>query len=365
MNQLRGVLLLLCLSNAFYGISQATKTVDYTLGVQPLHAWLMIHSPKLDTFSGTTGTGFQVELNRYRKDDLAYSYAHRNYNSGFALQYMHFSNAALGNALNLSYFIEPFLIERGKFSIRMRAAGGINFASNPYDKQANPLNDGYSSHVNGYLGFGFSSNYRFSKNMAAFAQATFSHFSNGNTKNPNLGLNFPNIGAGVEYKLATKTKPLGTLLFYKERWRFDLGSFVCNKSLPFYPKERYWAYGIFGQAGYRSGAINAWTFATEAYADNSMRAILDSNLAYKDKQLDHRVIGLMAGHEFVFNRCIFSQQLGVYIYKEVPQELINKVYHRWGFNYKLNRNFMMGINLNANLQKAFILDARLVYSFYR
>jgi hypothetical protein len=103
----------------------------------------------------------------------------------------------------------------------------------------------------------------------------------------------------------------------------------------------------------------------EAYQDQSMRMGMDSSEVYGPLHLDDRLIGLLGGHEFLFNRCIFSQQLGVYLYKEVPGELINRVYHRWGFNYKLNRRVMLGINLNANLQKAFILDGRLIFSLYK
>jgi hypothetical protein len=96
-----------------------------------------------------------------------------------------------------------------------------------------------------------------------------------------------------------------------------------------------------------------------------MRVALDSKDVYKDKNLDNKLVGLLVGHEFLFNRMIFSQQLGVYVYKEVPGELINRVYHRWGINYKLSKRFMLGLNLNANLQKAFIFDGRLIYSMYR
>jgi len=45
--------------------------------------------------------------------------------------------------------------------------------------------------------------------------------------------------------------------------------------------------------------------------------------------------------------------------------VLRNLYHRWGINYKLNRRVMLGINLNANLQKAFILDGRLIFSLYK
>jgi hypothetical protein len=201
--------------------------------------------------------------------------------------------------------------------------------------------------------------------MSLFLNGSFSHFSNGNTKNPNYGVNYPNVGMGLEYQIKTVSKPLGKLLFYPERWRFDLAPFICNKSLPITPNKRYWTYGFNTQASYRVGAINAWTLGVEAYVDQSMQVAMDSSDIYRPQHLSNKLAGLLVGHEFLFNRCIFSQQLGVYLFKEVPGVLINKVYHRWGFNFKLNKRFMLGLNLNSNLQKAFIFDARLVFSLYK
>ncbi len=344
--------------------AQETKEVVFALSVKPLYGNLFIHSKDLEPFRGTTITGCQIDLNRYRKDALAYSYANKHFNSGFGLQVAKFSDTRLGSALNLSYFMEPFIWERERFSIRLRCAGGLNLASNPYDSITNKLNDGYSSHVNGYLGLGFSAWYQINANMSFFLDGTYSHFSNGNTKNPNLGINYPNLGIGLEYRFKPKQKPLGKLLFYDNKWRTDFALYGSNKSLPIAPTKRFWTYGAHMLVSYRTGKLHAFTLGTEFYIDESMRYAMDNHNIYGSMNLDNKFVGLLGGHEFLFNRCIFSQQLGVYIYKEVPEEFVNRVYHRWGFHYKLSKNWMVGINLNANLQKAFLFDARLVYSMY-
>jgi len=97
--------------------AQETKEVVFALSVKPLYGNLFIHSKDLEPFRGTTITGCQIDLNRYRKDALAYSYANKHFNSGFGLQVVKFSDTRLGSALNLSYFMEPFIWERERFSI--------------------------------------------------------------------------------------------------------------------------------------------------------------------------------------------------------------------------------------------------------
>jgi hypothetical protein len=357
----------------FFGLNQSMvsaqdlqhKEVRYSLSGQVLHAWLYAHSKAIYQYKGTIGSGIQIDLNRYRKDDLAYQYAHRHFNSGFGFQFVKFSHKDLGEAANLYYFLEPFLIERRRVSLRLKAAGGISYGSNPYHPISNPENDAYSTHINGYLGLGLGLNYSINNKMEMMIQATYSHFSNGNTNNPNTGMNYPNIGGGIAYHIADKTRPLDKQLFYNNPWRFDIGFTLCNKSLPTQRYSRFWTYGAFFQASYQVHKIHAFTVGIEGIIDNSMRTALDSSAYTWNLNLDHKLAGVMLGHEFLFNRMIFSQQLGMYIYKEIPENVLGKLYHRWGINYKLSRNVMLGVNLNSNLQKAFILDGRLVFSLYR
>ncbi len=202
--------------------------------------------------------------------------------------------------------------------------------------------------------------YKLTDKINLFANATYSHFSNGDTKNPNYGLNFPNFGAGLDYRLSTKEKPMGKLYFYKERWRYDFSLFGSNKSHTQFKFDRFWVYGADITASYRSGRIHAFSAGVEAFQDLSNKRYLDSRFFYKN--YDSRMVGVLAGHEFVLNRFIFSQQLGFYLFKDNPE--FSRIYQRWGISYKLNREFRLGLNLNASLQKAYIFDLRLSYSLY-
>jgi hypothetical protein len=346
-------------------MTQQIKQVAWSFALQPQRAFVYAHTPKLAQFKGSGGSGFQLDLNRLRLDSTAQSYMGLRFNSGFGIQFMHFDSSSLGSAINFSYFLEPLMLENQMFQLRLRAAGGLSIATKPFNEIDNKTNPAYSSFINGYLGLGMSVYYKLNASTWIFGNATYSHFSNGNTNNPNFGLNYPHLGIGLDHRIKETQRPIGKTLFQKEKWRFDLGIFGSNKSIPYYPKLRFWAYGAWVQAGYRTGAINAWTIAIEGIRDHSMRTSVDSNIFYLNKDVSINLIGALAGHEFVFNRCVFSQQLGMYLFNELPSELVGKFYHRWGFNYKLNKHFMVGLNLNANLQKAFLFDMRLIYCLYK
>ncbi|MFM1971146.1 MAG: hypothetical protein RL731_968 [Bacteroidota bacterium] len=354
----------------FFGLNQAwsqteLKQVAWSVGFQPQRAFVYAHTPKLSQFKGSGGTGFQIDLNRYRLDTLASTYSRFKFNSGFAFQWMRFDSSSLGTAFNFSYFLEPVLWEYQALQLRLRAAGGLNLATRPYDQKSNPTNPAYSFYINGYLGLGLGAYLKVNNKLKVFANATYSHFSNGNTGNPNFGLNYPHIGVGLDYSLKTSSKPIGKTMFQKEVWRYDIGVFASNKSLPILPDNRFWVYGALVQTGYRYNTLNALTLGVEMFRDHSMRTAVDSNIFYLNKDVSINLGGLLLGHEFIFNRCIFSQQLGMYFFNELPSDLVGRFYHRWGFNYKLHKQWMLGLNLNANLQKAFLFDLRMIYSLYQ
>jgi hypothetical protein len=74
-------------------------------------------------------------------------------------------------------------------------------------------------------------------------------------------------------------------------------------------------------------------------------------------------ISLLAGHEFIWGKFIFSQQLGFYIYEKTPY--YNAWFHRWGLYRKISKNFMAGVNLKAHLNVANFFDVRFIYTLVR
>ncbi|MBC7384169.1 MAG: acyloxyacyl hydrolase [Bacteroidia bacterium] len=361
---MRNTALLFCLLFlAFSARTQDIKKVAWSVSAQNINAFLLVHDKAFSYLKGTTGIGFQIDLNRVRFDETAFNYAHKKYNSGYSLQFVHFSNQVLGNAFNAAYFMEPFLINRRAFSIRIRAAGGISYETNPYNAATiDSLNIVYSTHINGYLALGLSAYVKVHKNIKVFAAATYSHFSNGNTKNPNYGVNYPNVSVGLDYTFLTTEKPCGKMYFYSEHWRYDAIVFGSNKSTSIAKLERFWVYGAGVLASYRSGLLHAWTASAEILNDQSTRYNFDHSKTESLKNNSSILSGIMLGHEFLLNRCIFSQQLGYYIFKDNPE--LMRIYHRWGISYKLNKQIRIGLNLNASLQRAYVFDVRLSYSFY-
>jgi len=338
------------------------KTTRYSLAVGYLNSEVWAHSKVVNNVGGAIGNGIQIELNRLRQDNLSLQYAPYSFNSGFSISYVNFNNKILGEVINTAYFLEPILYKNSFFDFRLRAATGVSLGTNPYDKVKNPENNSYSSIINAHLSLGLRLNVNLNSNISIFGHATFNHFSNGNLKDPNLGVNFPTLGIGIDKHLQTSSKNSGTNL-YSERFRFDITPFFSNKSLPLNRESRFWVYGASVLTSYKFRKIDALTLGAEWFADESMRSAMDNNPNESYKELSHHRVGITLGHEFLFNKFIFSQQFGYYLFKEIP--FVGITYHRWGLTYKVNKHIQFGTSLLANLQKANFLDCRFSYSFYR
>lgn len=82
---------------------------------------------------------------------------------------------------------------------------GLSFGWKPYDDAVNPLNKMMGSKMNAYLNADFFLDWRVTREVDFTAGLSLTHFSNGNTKFPNAGLNAVGLRAGLTYNFGRKS----------------------------------------------------------------------------------------------------------------------------------------------------------------
>lgn len=334
------------------------------LGLSPVYAKVWAHTPALDFLGGSAAKGIQLDFVRTRIDQAAYEYAHTHYSSGFSLQVFSFDAPELGSSINGIYFIEPNLIHHPKFELKLRAGGGFNYASNPWHSNNNPRNYAYSWHTSGCLVLGLKAGLQLNHFSRLTANVFYNHFSNGNTRNPNLGLNYPQLGLGYEVLINQRTSKIQTAQNAFKKYYAEVYGLVSNKSHPDTKTTRYPVYGMGMSFGRRLSNLHAITTGLEVFTDKSLRYAMDSHPVHKLGNYSDILGGVSIGHDFVFHRMRFTQQLGYYVYKEAPDFFIGSIYQRYGVDFCFNKQFTVGLNLNASLQKAFEIDLRVGWRFW-
>jgi hypothetical protein len=137
-------------------------------------------------------------------------------------------------------------------------------------------------------------------------------------------------------------------------WRKDLGLYGVAKRVTNAngTGTRVPVGGVQLLASKQVGRINAITGAAELTLEGKLYDSLTTGATRA---------GLLAGHEFLLGRFIFSQQLAVYVYNSRPPA--EWWYHRWGLSYRLARHVWLGFNLKAHKHVADFVDLRLAYSW--
>lgn len=90
---------------------------------------------------------------------------------------------------------------------------GISTGWQPYDNNYNSYNGAVGSRMNAYLNAGIYLNWAFSRYFDLIIGGDFTHFSNGNTKFPNAGVNTTGAKIGLVYNINREKEDLTKSLF--------------------------------------------------------------------------------------------------------------------------------------------------------
>jgi len=120
--------------------------------------------------------------------------------TGFSLVHGSFGNKEVfGNATGiLPHFTLP-IIYNEKLNWNFRFGGGAALVSKRFDYQFNPDNTVIGSKLNMLIQFRTGFGFNLTEQLTLNGALTFTHWSNGRTQVPNLGINLPSYGLGLQY----------------------------------------------------------------------------------------------------------------------------------------------------------------------
>ncbi len=334
----------------------------FSYGSYGHYGFIFAHTNDVENTANSFPKGITASLNWQRTDKQILDQYNCFPRHSLLLAFYDFDNTILGRGANVAYSLEPHFVMTKGLSLYPKVSVGAAFLSNPNDRFKNPTNNSYSLPVNAYLALGAGMRWQFSPTWAINLNAEYQHNSNGGLREPNRGINWPTLGIGVEY--SPKKMELKKFVRTAERpqqfksRRVDVALLGVMKGGDFSGSRRYYPItGIQFTNSWQASRLHAWTVSTEFFHDQFMQERLNSmgveTSGYRG--------GLLAGHEFLLGRFIFSQQLGVYWLGQKNNDLM---YHRWGLHYYFLPNWAVGINLRAHKQVADFTDVRVTYSFH-
>ncbi|MFM9837064.1 MAG: acyloxyacyl hydrolase [Cyclobacteriaceae bacterium] len=355
--------LLLSLLASLVGHSQDSikSKPSFSHGLFAHYGFIFAHSKNVENTDNSFPRGLTAAFNWQRTDKQVLDRYNCFPRQSLLVAFYDFDNSILGRGINLAYSLEPHFMINKYLSFYPKVSIGAAALSNPADSIKNPTNKSYSLPVSAYLALGVGLRWQFSNQWAININAEYQHVSNGGLREPNLGINWPTAGLGIEY--SPKGLALKKYIRTKEdnkshrALRIDVGVLGIVKGGNINSMRVYEPIvGMNFTTSKQVNLLHAWTASVEFYQDRFLvESLADEGV--KSKGLRS---GALIGHEFLLGKFIFSQQLGIYLVGQYNNDLL---YHRWSLQYYFLPRWGAGVSLKAHKQVADFTDVRITYAF--
>ncbi|GAB3994132.1 hypothetical protein GCM10028807_31170 [Spirosoma daeguense] len=335
------------------------------LGVHAQTGFIIPHAPDLRAISQSTPVGITVEYSRLNLRRSAFERCNCFARIGVYANYVAFNNPTeLGRTVGGGAFFEP-LIRYGKpISFSIRTAAGLAYLSRIFDEQTNPRNTFFGATLNSWLSVSAATYIRVSDHVQVNVAAHYNHISNGGSRQPNRGMNFPTASFGLIY--TPRPIPLPNPRNWAKpkltsHWTLRLMPFTSIRTLPQtdnFPEQATWLFGLTATAGYRLNRFHALSAGVEGVSDGYVRQQRQRN----GLSPDGWQLGLLGGYELWLGRYRFTTHAGWNIYQpdSVPD---GRLFQRYQLLYALRPHIRLGVGLKAKLNVAEGFDLRVGAEF--
>lgn len=279
------------------------------------------------------------------------------------------NNEYFGNAIGAIPHI-TFWIKRSKIlDAYFRMGIGLAYLTKPYDYFTNPINNVIGSNINNVTQLRWGVNWKITERSNINTAFNFTHFSNGHSQNPNLGINF--LGLSVGYRL---NFGVGKHIYQRDTTPKLLKKnyFVIGTGFGFLEKGRaaygptFNSYSAFFQYNRATGKTNHlitglnFEYNDMFYKETMYRENNESNIS--NRTINSTTVSILLGDEILLHRVGFMMQIGIYVFTPYISE--NFMFQKIGLNYyfpefkKTNLSLFVGTNVKIHLTVAESFECR-------
>ena len=331
-------------------IKSFSQEREYYIELKYHNGNLLKHSPKINPLVKGKVSIYELNVTFPTNGKKEWAQLYNYPDIGFGYNITLFNNPEmLGNAHSLNMYIRLPIIKTQYFNIYYHFAMAPSYFKKVYDSITNPLNLSISSHINMYLHAGLEAKISYSKWFSVTLGYGMNHYSFGNLKQPNVGLNVSAAYGSMNiaflrnetkiYKNEfSKFKNLHELwIWYAAGWKetdLDIGRlyFISTLSVN---------YAIVIGRKHKIGC------GAEYFYDKSLEKVLIAENVSNIRTADLFRPGINISHEQVFGKLAFITQLGRYIYSR--SQRFGWIYYRAGFRYNVTKNFFGILTIKAHI----------------
>ncbi len=287
-----------------------------------------------------------------------------------------FNKTELGTPSALYGFFRAPFYRFNKWSINYDVGFGLTYNWNKYDQIDNPFQYAIGSSKTVFIDVGFGLEFYLGKHFCLLPAFSFTHFSNGATRVPNMGINLFSPRIGLKYIFNERPKFIvKDIPKYNSEWEYIALLTYASKQLAFDTTQ------VEGNEGYMAETYNIVTFSTGINRQISRKVKFglgmdfgydgawNSYISYKNGVTESRNVenaskfnlGIYGAFELVIHKLSVIAQPGWYVYRSEwnvpdkdlstgdipPRRKSEGSYQRLGIKYHIFDNLFAGINIRA------------------
>ncbi|MCG2614924.1 acyloxyacyl hydrolase [Terrimonas sp. NA20] len=269
------------------------------------------------------------------------------------------SREYIGNLYAVYPYIRFPLLHTRRYEASIKTGGGLAVVGKPYDVYSNPKNTLIGTRFNVFLSFVLQNEVKLSERFHLAAGIGIMHVSNGSTKLPNLGLNIPNLSAGIRYALGRPNQHKRTLLDTSSS-KIDFAAYtsISVKQYPWVGGSYYLINAAQLEASKRTGRNSSFGLGALLLYDRTIRryAMEDrtGDLSYQKFQA-----GLYLSYEHFLGRLSIPVNIGAYLYNGSS----SGIFQQYGIRYKATDHVSTQLLLKSHSGQAEFIHIGVGYNF--
>ena len=268
--------------------------------------------------------------------------------TGYAFFFANLRNKEILGNLYAGYaFIRIPVFHSGHFQSSIRAGAGMAFANEPYNPTENYKNVLIGSHLLATFNLEAGLGYAIAPDVLINGSVTLNHFSNGQIKIPNYGVNLAGLKLGMRYSFgnlptgreyANDDEPATT----SKKIHISFIPTMGVRQIEFYYGENFRTASFSIEASKEINFLETLEAGISLFYDASNTSDYERKFREKLDNSYNYTIGLYLGHEFNFYPVVIPLQMGYYAI-HAKAEYRSPFFNRFGIRYYLFPDFFINV----------------------
>ena len=266
---------------------------------------------------------------------------------GISIKFINLQNPEyLGNLYSIAPFVKATLWHTRFWDLRMQSSLGLAYVSKIYNRTENYRNTFFGSHLNASLSFGLENSFQISNFLALKTGIDFSHFSNGESTQPNDGMNIGDLFFSASYRFI-EHKPASTRFIQNnyEKTKFTLLPVIGWKDILPVQSRKYLTAALSVEYGHAINQLQKIGVGAVMFYDGSIRPLskIQQNEDIKMRNSNREfATGLYLFHDIDLYPLIIHIEGGYYLIDD-RIEYQNRIFNRFGVRYFITKNLFFNL----------------------